>query len=224
MLLLLVLVFQDEPPLPPPIRPEPHSGTPVELEVYDRFVFRLEAIVLSPSFQTRERFDVRRFSLDASTGGEAVFDEVEPALLGGVDITFDLNLFRFTTEWHSGGSVTDDFDVGGASGGIRYAASAVRVLVERPIAGVRFGAMRAVIGPGIGFYNVSMKPTRTDFAGGELEERRRDFNGLFVRLALHVDVRIAERLFLMVGANADFFTGQAQGIPGVVTVGLALTF
>jgi hypothetical protein len=219
LLLLQVFAVQEDPEPRRPELPAPASS-PIEVELYDNFSLRLQAIVMSLSLQLPRRVDTHPFALDGKGGGGRVeFDSVGLGTLVGFDITFDLNAFRFFTEFAQGGAEEDVFPFAGATGAIDYSTYAVRVGLERPVIGVRMGSLRLALGPGLGFVNISAKPS-----SNELVSQRQEFNGLFLRVALHADVRLYQRLYLMVGVNADLLVGEAQGVPVVVNVGLVWSF
>ena len=220
LLALQSFVIPQEDPAQPrrPEMPAP-AASPIEFETYTDFTLRLSAIVSSVCIALPERVDVRPFTLDAKSGGSARIDSVGFGLQIGFDITFDLNLFRFFTEATFGGSERDSFDLGAATGAVDYRTHAVRIGLQRPLIGVRAGSLRATLGPGIGFYNLSAMPSSAD-----VESRRQEFNGFFLRAALNVDARLFGRLFLMTSIDADLLTLEARGVPLVVNVGLVVSF
>ena len=212
-------VLQEDPTQPR--RPEfPAPASPIiEVETYTDFSFRLTAIVMSFCFELPERFDVRPFTLPGKSGGSARFDSIGFAAEAGLDVTFDLNLFRFFTEATFGGSETDSFTVGGTAGTVDYSTYAVRIGLQRPLIGLRSGALRATLGPGLGFYSLSALPSSS-----EVETRRQNFNGFFFRAGLNVDVRLYGRFYLMTSFNADLLTLEAHGVPVVITAGIVYSF
>ncbi len=212
-------VLQEDPTHPR--RPDlpAQASSPIELETYTDFTFRLSAIVSSFCIALPERVDVRPFTLEGKSGGTVRLDSVGLGLQFGLDITFDLAAFRFFTEATFGGSGTDEFSLGATTGTVDYRTSAVRIGLQRPLIGLRVGALRATLGPGVGFYNLSALPS-----SAEVESRRLEFNGFFVRAGLNVDVRLFGRLYLMASFNADVLTLDARGVPVVANVGLVIVF
>ncbi len=209
-------VLQEDPPPRRPDMPAP-SSAPIEFESYTDFTFRLSAIVMNVCIALPERVDVRPFTLEGKSGGSARFDSVGLGLQVGLDITFDMNLFRFFTEATFGGSETDSFALGAGTGTLDYGTYAVRIGLQRPLVGLRAGSLRATLGPGVGFYNLSAKSS-----SDEVESRRHEFNGFFVRAALNADVRLFGNLYLMTTFNADLLTLEARGVPLVITFGLVV--